>query len=164
MNGPELDPWQDTRPFSSDVSPNGRNPSADDYHTNDMPLSLNGAHHSTNGNTKAELRRINSSNDDKNASDAGSVDPGNASHESESGVDESETGEEDDDEEEEEDEEEGDEEDEEVEDDYEDEEEDEPTLKYERMSGPINDLLKKDSVSALAVSNNLLVKLLLYRG
>ncbi|KAG2030660.1 hypothetical protein BDR03DRAFT_177621 [Suillus americanus] len=39
---------------------------------------------------------------------------------------------------------------------YEDEEEDEPTLKYERMSGAINDLLKKDSASALAVSNNLL--------
>ncbi|KAG1877406.1 hypothetical protein F4604DRAFT_1757258 [Suillus subluteus] len=158
INGPELDPWQDTRPFSSDVLPNGCNPSADDYHTNDMPLSLNGTHHSTNGNTKAEPRQMNSSSDDKNASDTGYVESENATHTSESGLDESESGEEDDDDEEEEDEVEveGEEDDEEWEDDYEDEEEDEPTLKYERMSGAINDLLKKDSASALAVSNNLL--------
>ncbi|KAG2130198.1 uncharacterized protein EDB93DRAFT_1095067 [Suillus bovinus] len=126
IDGPELDPWQDTRPSSSDVLPNGSNPSE-------------------------------------------SADPENAAHESGSGEDESESREEDDDD--------GDDDDEEVEDDdeevegeedegegdeeegedeYEDEEEDEPTLKYERMGGAINDLLKKDSASALAVSNNLL--------
>ncbi|KAI6043752.1 hypothetical protein EDC04DRAFT_2951962 [Pisolithus marmoratus] len=51
---------------------------------------------------------------------------------------------------------------EEGEDDGEDEEEDdedegdeEPTLKYERMTGPINDLLRKDSISSIAVSNKL---------
>ena len=38
-----------------------------------------------------------------------------------------------------------------------DEEEEEPSLKYERMGGAINDLLKKDSASALAVSNKCLV-------
>ncbi|KAF8555539.1 vacuolar protein sorting-associated protein 41 [Imleria badia] len=38
----------------------------------------------------------------------------------------------------------------------EDEEEEEPSLKYERMGGPVNDLLKKDSASALAVSNKCL--------
>lgn len=150
MNGPELDPWQDT----SDVLPNGRNPSADDCHTDVMPSSLNGVHHSTNGNTKAELRRTNSYSDDKNASDAGYVDSENAAHGSESGLDESDSGEEDDDEAGEEDDVEGEEEG--GDDDYEDEEEDEPTLKYERMGGAINDLLKKDSASALAVSNNLL--------
>ncbi|KAI6166436.1 hypothetical protein EDD17DRAFT_1471219 [Pisolithus thermaeus] len=37
----------------------------------------------------------------------------------------------------------------------EDEEDEEPTLKYERMTGPINDLLKKDSISAISVSNKL---------
>ncbi|KAI6017010.1 hypothetical protein BKA83DRAFT_347458 [Pisolithus microcarpus] len=37
----------------------------------------------------------------------------------------------------------------------EDEEDEEPTLKYERMTGPINDLLKKDSISAVSVSNKL---------
>ncbi|KAG2745276.1 vacuolar protein sorting-associated protein 41 [Suillus brevipes Sb2] len=142
MNGPELDPWQDT----SDVLPNGRNPSADDCHTDVMPSSLNGVHHSTNGNTKAELRRTNSYSDDKNASDAGYVDSENAAH----------GGEEDDEEGEEEDDGEGEGEQEEGDDDHEDEEENEPTLKYERMGGAINDLLKKDSASALAVSNNLL--------
>ncbi|KAG2069002.1 vacuolar protein sorting-associated protein 41 [Suillus decipiens] len=156
INGPELDPWQDTRPLPSDVSPNGSNPSADDYHTDDMPSSLNGAHHSTNGNTKGELQHTNSYDDDKNASDTGDVDSENAAHESDSGEDESESGDEDDDEEGEENEGEGEEEEDECEDDYEDEEDEEPTLKYERMSGAINDLLKKDSASALAVSNNLL--------
>ncbi|KAI5983094.1 hypothetical protein EDD15DRAFT_2318116 [Pisolithus albus] len=38
----------------------------------------------------------------------------------------------------------------------EDEEDEEPTLKYERMTGPINDLLKKDSISAISVSNKLI--------
>jgi hypothetical protein len=112
-----------------------------------------------------ELRRTNSYSDDKNASDTGYVDSENAAHGSESGMDESESGEEDDDDEGEEDdgEGEGEGEEEEGDDDYEDEEEDEPTLKYERMGGAINDLLKKDSASALAVSNNLLVKLSLLR-
>ena len=41
--------------------------------------------------------------------------------------------------------------------DVEEEEEEEPSLKYERMGGAVNDLLKKDSVSALAVSNKCLV-------
>jgi hypothetical protein len=54
--------------------------------------------------------------------------------------------------EEEENEEDGDEEDEDIE-----EEEEEPSLKYERMGGAVNELLKKDSVSALAVSNKCLV-------
>lgn len=39
----------------------------------------------------------------------------------------------------------------------EEEEEEEPTLKYDRMGGPINDLLKKDSISALTVANKLVV-------
>jgi len=43
------------------------------------------------------------------------------------------------------------------EDDDDDDEEEEPSLKYERMGGAVNDLLKKDSVSALAVSNKCLV-------
>ena len=53
-----------------------------------------------------------------------------------------------------------DEEEEEEGDDYDDddEEEEEPSLKYERMGGPVNDLLKKDSASALAVSNKCLVR------
>lgn len=38
-----------------------------------------------------------------------------------------------------------------------DEEEEEPSLKYERMGGAVNDLLKKDSASALAVSSKCLV-------
>ena len=39
----------------------------------------------------------------------------------------------------------------------EEEEEEEPSLKYERMCGAVNDLLKKDSASAVAVSNKCLV-------
>ena len=50
-----------------------------------------------------------------------------------------------------------DEDDEDNEEEDEDEEDEEPTLKYERMPGPINDLLKKDSISALTVSNKLVV-------
>jgi len=48
---------------------------------------------------------------------------------------------------------------EEEEEDSDDEEEDdeEPSLKYERLIGAVPDLLKKDSASALAVSNKLLV-------
>jgi hypothetical protein len=42
--------------------------------------------------------------------------------------------------------------------DEEDEEEEEPALKYERFSGAFQDLLKKDSASALAVSSKFLVK------
>jgi len=49
------------------------------------------------------------------------------------------------------------EEDEEGEDDEEDEDE-EPALKYERLGGAFQDLLKKDSASALAVSNKFLVR------
>jgi hypothetical protein len=52
---------------------------------------------------------------------------------------------------------EGDEDDDEDED--EDEDEDvEPTLKYERFGGAFHDLLKKDSASALVVSNKFLVR------
>ena len=54
-----------------------------------------------------------------------------------------------------------DEDEENVDEDGDDEEEEEPFLKYERMSGPVNDLLKKDSASALAVSNKCLVHMLL---
>lgn len=39
----------------------------------------------------------------------------------------------------------------------EEEEDEEPSLKYERITGAVPDLLKKDSASALAVSNKLLV-------
>ena len=46
---------------------------------------------------------------------------------------------------------------EEDEDEDDEDEDEEPTLKYERMPGPINDLLKKDSISALTVSNKLVV-------
>ncbi len=35
-----------------------------------------------------------------------------------------------------------------------DEDEDEPALKYERITGGIPDLLKKDSASALTITNN----------
>ncbi|KAG1743621.1 uncharacterized protein EDB91DRAFT_1125116 [Suillus paluster] len=151
INPPELDPWQDTRLLSSDVLPNGSNLYANDLHTDDMHISLNGGHPSTNGHMKAEQQQTNSYGDGNIASNTVYMDPKYAAHESESGEDESESGEEDDDDEEEEDSEED-----EGEDDYEDEEEDEPTLKYERMGGAINDLLKKDSASALAVSNKLL--------
>jgi U3 small nucleolar RNA-associated protein 14 len=110
-------------------------------------MSLNGWHSPVNGNGKAELPRLNLHDDDENASNRGYTDQDSAVHDSEGGEDEDESGEEEEEEEEE----------DEAEDDHEDEEEDEPTLKYERMSGPINDLLKKDSASALAVSNKLLV-------
>jgi vacuolar protein sorting-associated protein 41 len=43
-------------------------------------------------------------------------------------------------------------------DDEDEEEEEEPALKYERI-GSIQDLLKKDSASALAISNKLLVNI-----
>ncbi|KAH0840325.1 hypothetical protein J3R83DRAFT_1341 [Lanmaoa asiatica] len=49
-----------------------------------------------------------------------------------------------------------DEEEENEDDDDDDEEEEEPSLKYERIGGAINDLLKKDSASALVVSNKCL--------
>ncbi|KAF8432996.1 hypothetical protein L210DRAFT_3557295 [Boletus edulis BED1] len=62
----------------------------------------------------------------------------------------------DDDNGEDEDEEEDDDEDDDEDDEEEGEEEEEPALKYERMGGPVNDLLKKDSASALAVSNKCL--------
>ncbi|KAI0265207.1 vacuolar assembling protein VPS41 [Gloeopeniophorella convolvens] len=42
------------------------------------------------------------------------------------------------------------------EDEEDDEDEDEPALKYERLGGALQDLFKKDSASALAVSNKLL--------
>jgi hypothetical protein len=87
MNGPELDPWQETRPLSFNVIPNGCDPSSDDYHTDIMPSSLNEVPHSTNENAKAEPRRTHSSSDDKNASETGYVDSENAAHGSESGVD-----------------------------------------------------------------------------
>lgn len=50
---------------------------------------------------------------------------------------------------------------EDVEEDDDDEEEDdeEPSLKYQRITGAVPDLLKKDSASALAVSNKLLVSI-----
>ena len=46
---------------------------------------------------------------------------------------------------------------EESEEEEEDEDDEEPSLKYERITGAVPDLLKKDSASALAVSNKLLV-------
>jgi hypothetical protein len=50
------------------------------------------------------------------------------------------------------------EEDEEEQDEDEDDDDDEPALKYERFGGAFQDLLKKDSASALAVSNKFLVE------
>ena len=47
---------------------------------------------------------------------------------------------------------------EEEEDDDDDDEDVEPTLKYERFGGAFQDLLKKDSASALVVSNKYLVR------
>jgi len=41
--------------------------------------------------------------------------------------------------------------------DEDDEDDEEPALKYERIGGSLNDLLKKDSASALAISNRLMV-------
>lgn len=146
---PELDPWQDNRAPSSDVLPNGST-SADDYHTDDKSRASKEWHSPINGNGKAESRHMNSYDGDENASNTGYMDQETVVHESEGSDEEDESGEGDDVEEEDE---------EDDEDDYEDEEEDEPTLKYERMSGAINDLLKKDSASALAVSNKLLVNL-----
>jgi hypothetical protein len=49
------------------------------------------------------------------------------------------------------------EEEEEEEESEEEEDDEEPSLKYERIVGAVPDLLKKDSASALAVSNKLLV-------
>ena len=45
----------------------------------------------------------------------------------------------------------------EEEDDDDEEEEEEPALKYDRITGSIPDLFKKDSASALSVSNNFMV-------
>jgi hypothetical protein len=71
------------------------------------------------------------------------------------------TDDEEDDEEEDEEEEEGEEEDEEEEDD--DDDDDEPALKYERFGGGgYQDLLKKDSASALAVSDKFLVRYIVF--
>jgi vacuolar protein sorting-associated protein 41 len=54
-----------------------------------------------------------------------------------------------------------DEEDEEEDEEDEDEDEDEePALKYERIGGSVSDLLKKDSASALAISNKIMVRAL----
>ena len=47
---------------------------------------------------------------------------------------------------------------EESEDESEEEEDEEPALKYERIGGSVGDLLKKDSASALAISNRLMVR------
>ena len=49
------------------------------------------------------------------------------------------------------------EEEEESEEEEEEEDDEEPSLKYERITGDVPDLLKKDPASALAVSNKLLV-------
>lgn len=49
------------------------------------------------------------------------------------------------------------EEEEESEEEEEEDEDEEPSLKYERIGGAVPDLLKKDSASALAVSNKSLV-------
>lgn len=46
------------------------------------------------------------------------------------------------------------------EDDDDEDEDEEPALKYERLGGPIHDLLQRDSASALAISNKLLVRVL----
>ena len=51
----------------------------------------------------------------------------------------------------------GDDDEDEDEEDDDDDDDDEPALKYERFGGAFQDLLKKDSASALAVSNKFLV-------
>jgi hypothetical protein len=143
IRSPDLCPWQNDLTISSDILPVGST-------SEDESKSFNGWHSPTNGNGKAEQRHLDSHSTDENASSGGYMDQETTAHESEGGEVEDESVEDEDDDDDDEEEEEGD-------DDYEDEEEDEPTLKYERMSGAINDLLKKDSASALAVSNKLLV-------
>lgn len=113
----------------------------------------------TNGNGDARRDTENVGKEEDTGSDAADSEDGedDAGEEAIHGHDHEDDGEED---EEDEEEEEGEEENEEEygdEDDDDDEEEGEPSLKYERMSGSVNDLFKKDSVSALAVSNKCLV-------
>jgi hypothetical protein len=52
------------------------------------------------------------------------------------------------------------------EDEDEEDEDEEPALKYERIGGSLNDLLKKDSAASLAISNRTMVRpiALAYRG
>jgi vacuolar protein sorting-associated protein 41 len=50
--------------------------------------------------------------------------------------------------------------DEEDEEDEDEDEDEEPALKYERIGGSVSDLLKKDSASALAISNKIMVRAL----
>jgi hypothetical protein len=73
---------------------------------------------------------------------------GNGHHSESEGTDEEEAENEDDEDDSEEEEDEDDDDDEDV----------EPTLKYERFGGAFQDLLKKDSASALVVSNKYLVR------
>jgi len=89
-----------------------------------------------NGSEEELSNRANDDDDDNTTSASG--------EESESGSSEDEGEDEEEDE--------GDGEDDEAEDD-----DDEPALKYERITGTIPDLLKKDSASALAVSNKTMV-------
>jgi hypothetical protein len=48
--------------------------------------------------------------------------------------------------------------DEDNEDEDDEDEDEEPALKYERIGGSVSDLLKKDSASALAISNKIMVR------
>lgn len=45
----------------------------------------------------------------------------------------------------------------EEEEDSDDDDDEEPALKYERLGGPVNDLLQKDSASSLTIANKLMV-------
>ena len=108
----------------------------------------------TNGNGTQEIEKDESEGDadtEQGESESGEDDAKEESLDVGVAHDHNDDGGEEEDEEEENEEEDGDDED------VEEEEEEEPSLKYERMGGAVNDLLKKDSVSALAVSNKCLV-------
>lgn len=81
-------------------------------------------------------------------------------HQEESDGEEEEVEEEEEEEEEDEDEEDEDDEYEEEDEEEDDEDDEEPALKYERITGAIPELLKKDSASALAISHSMMVCLL----
>ena len=131
MTAPNPDPPSIVAPHSDHVSDNGvadHASVAPDMHLIPQTVSLH-------SETQAEL-------DHEDAAKSA----GNGHHAESEGTDDEEG------------EDEGDEYDDEDEDEDDDEDEDvEPTLKYERFGGAFHDLLKKDSASALVVSNKFLV-------
>ncbi|KIJ69735.1 hypothetical protein HYDPIDRAFT_120723 [Hydnomerulius pinastri MD-312] len=103
----------------------------------------------TNGNASLG-QESDSADDDEIGEDGGSESEDSEAVAKDDGVEASESGEEEEDADDEV------EEENEDDDDDDDDDDDEPALKYERMGGATNDLLKKDSVSALAISNKLM--------